>query len=157
MDGIWQFAGLVVVAVVGPYIMLRATAKQVRETKAEEKLEREAVAIQVAEAARLLKEQEIRLDESTKTTGKKLDAIHTLVDGAMTAAMQSELDMARSNLVLLEAAAHSNGGTEFDQGAAQEAIDAMEEKVATLTKALDVRKIQMARANEQKPGAGNGA
>jgi hypothetical protein len=153
MNEFWSFAGLVVVAVVGPYIMLRATAKRDRETRAEEKADRAAVAAQVEKvaeqaklAANLLKQQDSKMNHVAQKTDSKLDQIHTLVDGAVTAAMRDQLDMARSNLVLLEAAAEGSK----NMAAAQETIEAMKAKIESLNEALEQRQKQMDIANKQK-------
>lgn len=118
----------------------------------EQDVKGEAVRVQVAEAARLLKEQDRKIEISTKATTDKLDVIHTLVDGAMTQALQDQLDMANVNLVLLRA----ESVRDPENAEAAEAAKTMEAKVERLTAALNDRKRQVALVEEQIRQQGEG-
>src|SRR5678816_1183338 len=104
----------------------------------------EVVAVQTAKAADLLVASNDKIAttvaETTKSQGAKLDQIHILVNSNMTASMQSELDYARANLVLLlEVAALRKAQGEQPSIEATGVADTTRKRIAELEAQLDDR------------------
>lgn len=162
MDEIWK---LVIAVVVSPVLLLVFTS--IRDSKAKrqdadirraEKQEEyarldlvaeraedvatkaEEARKKVEEAAELLVKQDKKIEVSSKATAEKLDVIHTLVDGSLTASMKSEFHATRRELVMMKEV------MELKKDAGREpspetltAIQFTEEKVLELQEALAAR------------------
>ncbi len=70
---------------IAPVTMALITARQARKDRQEDYARQDAVAARAATVAR-------KLSDATSTSNIKLDAIHTLVNSNMTAALQAEHD-----------------------------------------------------------------
>jgi hypothetical protein len=103
-------AGLIVgvLAMLGQAWQRRGEAKIRRAEKLEDWARQDAVADKAAEAASLLLIENAKVAKATEATQGKLDVIHILVNSNMTAAMQSELDATRRDLVSLKEVARLN-------------------------------------------------
>ena len=77
----------IIVAVIGPMLINAMNNRQRREERQEDKRQRDEVAQ--------------RLVKMDNKVGGKLDVIHTLVDGSMTAAMHSELNATVRELAMM--------------------------------------------------------
>ena len=117
-------------SITAPLILAHRTDKMHRE-------DREAdYARQDALAARLVEQNKA----AAEVTNGKLDTIHTLVNSNMTAAMQSELDSVRRELVLMHEIIDlkRSAGTEPTKEALR-AISATRDRIDELAAALEDR------------------
>lgn len=119
-------------SVTAPLILAIITARQHRVDREADWKRQDRLAAQAAEAATL------QLEHNSKSDAK-LDKIHTLVDGAMTAAMRSELAAVRRELYVLRelAVMHRESGQEPAREEAE--IKATEAKVKELAETLRLR------------------
>jgi hypothetical protein len=82
-------------------------------------------------------QQDVKVERTTALTNTKLDAIHTLVNSNMTAAMQAEFDSVQRELVLLKEvfALRRGAGIEMTTDA-EAALKTTEARIADLRAAL---------------------
>ncbi len=90
-----------VTTTITPVSMALITARTARRDKLEDYARQDAVAAKAAEAAKLLIAANVRVEASARGTSDKLDAIHSLVNSNMTAAMQAELDATVRELAMM--------------------------------------------------------
>jgi hypothetical protein len=144
--------------VLSPVILSHMSARARRAEKQLDWAREDKVAAQAAEAASLLlaaNERVARTAEgvakTARVTNAKLDVIHTLVDGSMTAAMQSELDATVRELTLMREVAGLRRAAGHDPSAeALAAIDATVLRIAELKTKLADRLTQVALAEQQQ-------
>jgi hypothetical protein len=120
-------------ATMGQAWQRHSDTKTRREDKLQDWARQDLVAAQAAEAASLLLAENKKVAKTAEVTNGKLDVIHILVNSNMTAAMQSELDATRREVVGLKEIVRLN--QQIGQEPSQEALLAItdtEEKVAKL-------------------------
>jgi hypothetical protein len=157
-DVLWYAVIIAIFSLISPLILARVTARNTRLDRAEDWARQDAVAAKAAHAAELLLASNTRMAEKAaeaarllvadnkevaKTTGliiTKLDVVHTLVNSNMTAAMQSEYDAVKRELVLMKEliALHQSAGREPSPDALTE-VKITEGKVAELNATLKDR------------------
>lgn len=155
-QAVWiALIGAVSLSVIGPTVSGYFTNRSRRQDREEDRKDREAVANQaaeaarllierqdataakVAEAARLVKENNKAVAAATAETQEQLKVIHGLVNSSMTAAMQSEYGAVQRELAMmqevieLKRAAGKNPSVD-----ALAAIGATKDKIAELAAAL---------------------
>jgi hypothetical protein len=120
-------------ATIGQAWQRHGDAKARRADKEMDWARQDLVAAQAAQAASLLLAENKKVAETAAVTNGKLDVIHILVNSNMTAAMQSELDATKREVVGLKEIVRLNkqGGQE-PSNEALEVIRATEDKVAKL-------------------------
>ncbi len=130
-----------VVSVFAPIIVGLITSYNNRLDKRIQWDREDTVAAKAAEAAKLLLASNERVASTSKITNNKLDTIHALVNSNMTAAMQSEYDATRRELVLLLYVLELNrrAGSEPTQESLVE-IDTAKKRIAELAIALESRR-----------------
>lgn len=100
------FAGIVVVSVLGPTVLLRLQGKQRREDLAIQwarddalSARAEAIGQRVVQANQHTAEV---VEATASSTASKLEVIHTLVNSQLTKALESERDAIRRELAMME-------------------------------------------------------
>lgn len=136
-----------VVAVIGPVILSYLNGLQRRKEKEQDYARQDEVAAKVVEAAK-------KVAKTAKTSDKKLDEIHILVNSNMTAAMQAELDARIGQLLLMKEVIELKkalGKTPLKD--ALVAVESTEEKITELRTKLADRLRQTKLAEKQVESA----
>ena len=120
-------------ATLSPILLAILTNYNRHKERAEDRADREKVALQAAEAARLLAQSQIEVAKTARETNDKLDVIHVAVNSNMTASMEGELKALRDLLNLLQAT--RNGRPYIDQVS----IEVTKDKILELTAKLEDR------------------
>lgn len=104
MNAIWIALIVAAPTALGPVLLVRA---QGRERRRDQRLtwdRDDAVALKVAETARLLEENNRAVVANAQRMDVKLNEIHILVNSTLTAAMDSELAALKQQLLLMREA-----------------------------------------------------
>jgi hypothetical protein len=146
---------LVTVIVMAMFTSVTAPLIIAHRTERMHKEDREADWAHQDEAAERARQAACDLAATQKETNVKLDVIHVLVNGTMTAAMQSEYDAVTRELSMMKEVMDLKGASGRAPAAeAQAAITATQGKLAELAAALADRASAQTAANERADGGG---
>lgn len=142
-EGLWLAASGILTAlivVVGGWFQSHLTAKQLRESKAQDYARQDAVAAKAAEAAELLLAANERVARQTLEASAKLDQIHELVNSNLSAQMmEAHAALLQQAVLMREVVALHKASGRNASSSAMEAIHIIESRAAELGAQLNDR------------------
>jgi len=133
MEPVYLALIVAVPAMLSPLLLAWLTNRNLRQVKEQDWARQDVVAVQVAEAARLLKENTRIVTVASAETHQQLKTIHTLVNSTLTAAMQGRLDANRKGIGLMRRVIAMNKAINIEPSTdALAEIDASEKEIASL-------------------------